>query len=64
MMKGTIADIICSSPFEFHKTANDIYDINSVLYFLYGLLGYQNLVLPVSVKITFLIEPYAGSTFT
>ena len=42
MMEGTIAYIVCSSPLEFYKTANNIDDIDAVLNFLYGLLGYQN----------------------
>jgi hypothetical protein len=43
MVKRAIANVVGSSSFEFNEAAYDIDDIDPILYFLYGLLGYQNM---------------------
>ncbi len=40
-MEGAVANEIGAPPFQFYKRSNDINDIDSVLDFLYGLLGDQ-----------------------
>ena len=45
MVKRTVSNEISTPSFEFNKGTYDINDVDSVLYFLYGLLGYQ--LLPV-----------------
>lgn len=42
MVKGTVPNKIGSPSLELDKAPYDINDIDAILNFLYGLLGYQN----------------------
>ena len=56
MMEWAVTNVVGTPPFKFHETANDIDDIDSILYFLYGLLGDQYFMC-LNCKNNFFPEP-------